>query len=114
MQWTWSQLNTLSRIVERQPITASELANAEHVRRQSMAETVAVLRDSGLITSSPDPGDARRSLLRATRKGLALSGTIPAARERWLNEAIERIVDADERNTLAKAIAILNRVAESS
>jgi DNA-binding MarR family transcriptional regulator len=113
MKWTWSQLNTLSRIVERQPITATELATAEHVRRQSMAETIAALRSGGLITSSQDPTDARRALIRATRQGLALSETIPAARERWLNEAIEQIVDAEERRTLAKAIAILNRIAES-
>jgi DNA-binding MarR family transcriptional regulator len=112
-RWTWSQLNTLSRVVERQPTTASELACVEHVRRQSMAETLAALRSGGLVTSSPDPDDARGSLIRATPTGLALAGTIPAAREMWLDNAIERLVDGDDRHVLAKAIAILNRIAES-
>jgi DNA-binding MarR family transcriptional regulator len=113
MLWTWSQLNTLTRIADRQPTTASDLAVAEHVRRQSMAETLSALRDGGLITASPDPGDARKSLIRTTRKGRALAATIPAAREMWLNDAIERMTDADERQLLGKAIAILNRLAES-
>ena len=113
MRWTWSQLTTLSRIVERGPTTATDLANAEHVRRQSMAETLAALRTGGLIRSSQDPDDARKSLISATRDGQELSRTIPVARETWLNAAIHRLLDADEQQTLTKATAILNRIAGS-
>ena len=113
MRWTWSQLTTLSRIVQLGPTTATDLANAEHVRRQSMAETLAALRAGGLIASSQDPADARKSLISATRDGQELSRTIPAARETWLNGAIHRLLDADEQQTLTKATAILNRIAAS-
>jgi DNA-binding MarR family transcriptional regulator len=37
MELTWSQITTLARIVREGPVTATELARAEHVRRQSMA-----------------------------------------------------------------------------
>src|ERR1700733_1463412 len=55
MRWTWSQLSTLHRISTEGPTTVSALANAEHVRPQSMAETVAALRRAGLVAAKPAP-----------------------------------------------------------
>ncbi|MCX5555583.1 MarR family winged helix-turn-helix transcriptional regulator [Streptomyces sp. NBC_00038] len=113
MQWTWSQLTTLGRIVTEGSVTASELAQAEHVRRQSMAETLAALRVGGLIDTSKDPGDGRKTLIHATPEGRALIETIPAARVSWLGAVIEAHLRADERETLLKAAAIMNRLADS-
>lgn len=113
MPWTWSQLNTLARIVDEGPTTASDLAAAEHVRRQSMAETIAALRSAGLVTTSKDPSDGRKTLLRATREARALRRTIPAAREAWLQAAVRDRLRADERRTLLKAAEIMNRLADS-
>ncbi|MEU9150482.1 MarR family transcriptional regulator [Streptomyces sp. NPDC048417] len=113
MRWSWSQLTTLGRIVEEGPVTASELAQAEHVRRQSMAETLASLRAGGLIASSRDPGDGRKTLIHATPEGRALFGMIPVARATWLGAAIDAHLRPDERETLLKAAAIMNRIADS-
>ncbi|MFF7154267.1 MarR family transcriptional regulator [Streptomyces sp. NPDC008139] len=112
MRWTWSQITTLGRIVDEGPTTASDLAAAEHVRRQSMAETLAALRDVGLITSGKDPADGRKTLLHATAEGRAPVETIPAVREAWL-EAVRDLLRADERRTLLKAAEIMNRPAVS-
>ena len=111
--WTWSQLMTLGRIVDEGPTTVSELAQAEHVRRQSMAETVAALRAHGLITSAPDPDDGRRTLISATEEGRTLLETIPAAREEWLTVAIGKALGPDEQQALRKAAAIMKRLADS-
>lgn len=64
----------------------TELAQAEHVRRQSMAETVAALRAGGLVSAAKDPNDGRKSLFSATPAGADLCERIPAAREAWLAE----------------------------
>jgi DNA-binding MarR family transcriptional regulator len=111
--WTWPQLMTLGRIIDEGPTTVSELAQAEHVRRQSMAETVASLRAQGLITSDPDPGDGRRTLISATEEGRTLLRTIPAAREEWLTVAIGKALSPDEQQALLKAAAIMKRLADS-
>ena len=42
--------------------SVSELAVAERVRPQSMAQTVSELEADGLLTRRPDPDDGRRSL----------------------------------------------------
>jgi DNA-binding MarR family transcriptional regulator len=112
MSWTWSQLTTLGRIIEEEPTTVSALAHAEHVRRQSMAETVASLRAQGLITSAQDPEDGRKTLISATEEGRSLLGTIPAAREEWLSLAIEKALSPGEQQTLLNAAAIMNRLAD--
>ena len=114
MPATWSQLTTLARIIAEGPTTTSALAQAEHVRRQSMAETVAALRANGLVASEPDPSDRRKTLIMATEKGKQLTATIPAAREAWLSSAIRASLDADEQQTLLKAAAIMNRIADST
>jgi DNA-binding MarR family transcriptional regulator len=112
MSWTWSQLTTLGRIIEEEPTTVSALAHAEHVRRQSMAETVASLRAQGLITSAQDPEDGRKTLISATEEGRSLLGTIPAAREEWLSLAIEKALSPGEQQTLLNAAAIMNQLAD--
>jgi DNA-binding MarR family transcriptional regulator len=113
MAWTWSQLTTLGRIVAEGPTTISELAHAEHVRRQSMAETVAALRAHDLITAAQDPDDGRKTLITATDKGRSLLATIPAAREAWLAAAIGQALGPGEEQALLKAAAIMNRIADA-
>jgi DNA-binding MarR family transcriptional regulator len=111
--WNWSQLMTLARIIDEEPTTVSALALAEHVRRQSMAETVASLRAQGLITSAPDPDDGRKILISATEEGRSLARTIPAAREAWLSLVIRKALGPDEQQILLKAAAIINQIADS-
>ena len=110
---TWSQLTTLARIVAQGPTTASELAQAEHVRRQSMAETLAVLRSHGLIDAGPDPDDKRKTLISATREGRALTATIPAAREAWLAATLRASISPEEQRVLRRASAIMNKIADA-
>jgi DNA-binding MarR family transcriptional regulator len=113
MSWNWSQLTALGRLVTEGPATTSDLAQAEHVRRQSMGEIVTALRAGGLVESKPDPGDGRKVLIHATPRGRALSENIPVAREAWLNSAITSTLPPDEQQVLLKAAAIMNRLADS-
>jgi DNA-binding MarR family transcriptional regulator len=112
MRWTWSQATTLGRIVEEGPTTVSALAVSEHVRHQSMAETVAALRQAGLVAARSDPTDGRKTLVSATSAGRKLISTIHPAREVWLEAAIEQNLTPAERRTLLKAADIMERLAD--
>jgi DNA-binding MarR family transcriptional regulator len=111
-RWTWSQLATLSRIAEGGPTTVSALALAEHVRPQSMAETVAALRQEGLVTAKSDPTDGRKTLMSITVSGRKLISTVHPLREAWLEAAIENHLTPAERRTLLKAADIMERLAD--
>ncbi|MGW6280301.1 MarR family winged helix-turn-helix transcriptional regulator [Kribbella sp. NPDC055071] len=112
-RWTWSQITILKRIETEGATTVSALAAAEHVRPQSMAETVAILRAEGFLTSDPDPTDGRKTLISMTDAGRELITTIPAVRAAWLEVAIQDHATADERRTLAEAAEIMERLADS-
>src|ERR1700751_5555469 len=99
---TWSQLSTLRRIAEDGPATVSALAVAEHVRPQSMAETVAVLRKAGLVAAKSDPTDGRKTLMSITSAGRKLLSNIRPTREAWLEAAIEKTLTPAESRTLLK------------
>jgi DNA-binding MarR family transcriptional regulator len=110
---TWSHLTVLHRIVEQGPVTATELAQAEHVRRQSMAETLTGLRTGGLITDDKDPNDGRKVLVSATETGRALIERSSATREAWLSKAISATLDAEDRRVLDRAAEIMDRLADA-
>ena len=109
---TMSQLSVLGRIAASGTITASALAQAEHVRAQSIAETVTVLRKQGLVEAGPDPSDGRKTLLSVTAAGRRLVDSIVDLRGAWLARAIEQHVTAEERDVLARATDILSRLAD--
>jgi len=111
-QWTLSQLSVLARLVRDGPATASQLAHAEHVRPQSIAEIVGALRAGGLVAATPDPTDGRKTTLRPTAAGRRLVQSVWASREAWLARAIETVVDQRRQTTLTDAIALLNDLAE--
>ena len=95
------------------PAGVSDLAAAHHMRPQSMAQTVREMESAGLVSRRPDPGDRRRAFVELTPAGQEIIRASRAAREDWLEQTLERELDADERERLREAIALLSRVAEA-
>jgi DNA-binding MarR family transcriptional regulator len=110
--WTWSQVSTLRRIIEHGPTTAAALAQIEHVRPQSIAETIAALKADDLVTTAPDPADRRKSLISATARGQQISDSVIEQREHWLTLALAAVTSRAEQQLLAEATALLNRLAD--
>ncbi len=107
-----SQAAVLGRLDREGPCSIGELAIAERVRPQSMAQTVAGLEASGLATRSTDPADARRVLVALTDEGRATLATDRRQREGWLADAITRELSPEERVLLADAVGVLRRLAD--
>jgi DNA-binding MarR family transcriptional regulator len=91
----------------------SDLAAAERVRPQSMAQTVGELEADGLISRRPDPADGRRALLELTDKGRETLEAHRREREGWLTQAIAEGLSEQEQRTLAQAVPLLTRLADS-
>lgn len=111
--WTMSQLSTLVRILDFGPVSISELAAAEHVRPQSMAETVAALKRGELVTAEQDPDDRRKSLIAVTAAGQDLVTSVRASRRAWLAQAIESELSAEEIKAVHEATQLLHRLANT-
>jgi len=107
-----SQGMVLGRLDRHGPMGVSDLAAAERVRPQSMAQTVAELEAAGMVTRAPDPHDRRRALVSLTPAGLATLLADRRDREGWMARLIADEFDADERATLHRSVDLLRRLAE--
>ena len=105
-----AQASVLSRLDREGAQTASALAAAEHVRPQSMAQTLAELETAGLIARRPDPGDGRRIPVELTEAGRERVLEGRGRREDWLVAAIAAELDPEEQRTLLAAIPLLRRL----
>lgn len=92
--------------------SVSDLAVAERVRPQSMAQTVGDLESEGLVERNPDPADGRRALVSLTESGRRTLAADRANREGWLVRAIEEL-PASDQEVVGRAIVLLRRLADS-
>lgn len=107
-----SQGTVLGRLDREGSQSVSDLAAAERVRPQSMAQTVGDLERAGFVERRPDPGDGRRALVSLTEAGQAELAAERRRREGWLVRAIEELPPED-RATVERAIVLLRRLAEA-
>jgi DNA-binding MarR family transcriptional regulator len=93
--------------------SVSDLAVAERVRPQSMAQTVSDLEADGYVARTPDPSDRRRALVSLTERGLDTLEADRRHREGWLAAMIAEEMSRREQEILAEAVPLLRRLAES-
>ena len=101
----------LGRIDREGPVSVSDLALAEKVRPQSMAQTVGELEADGLVKRRPDPDDGRRALVELTSSGRRTLEDDRSRRVGWLVSAIEELPKRDQE-VLSRATAIIGRLAD--
>ena len=90
--------------------TTADLARAELITPQAMGGLVATLEEAGYVARRDDAEDARRRLVTLTAAGRKILAANRAARHRWLAGLLEEQFDAEERRTLAAALALLGKL----
>jgi DNA-binding MarR family transcriptional regulator len=108
-----SHATVLGRIDRCGPKSVSDLASAERMRPQSMAQTVADMEADGLVERRPDPDDRRRALVTLTVEGAAALLDDRSRREGWLAGAIGEHLSSTEQDVLEEAVELLRRLAEA-
>jgi DNA-binding MarR family transcriptional regulator len=93
------------------PLTPSELAARERVQRPTATRLVARLEELGVLQRAADPVDRRSSLLSVTPEGHALMEELRGRKTAYLAHRLEGL-GPDERATLDRAAAILERLLE--
>ncbi|HEY3558135.1 MAG TPA: MarR family transcriptional regulator [Kribbella sp.] len=111
---TPSQSSMLSRLDKDGPASASELAAAERIRPQSVAAILTALREAGLIQRQPDPADGRRQVVSLTTAGRQRLQGDRKVRQEWLARTLQDRCTEDERQTIIKALALLDHAIEAA
>src|ERR1700730_12921466 len=110
---TLAQLSILVTLIDRGPIRMTELAAHERGRTPTTTFAIRRLEQLGLVKRSKDQSDLRAVLVDITDKGLAVHRESLANRRAALAAMLAGLSE-DDRETLAKALAPLERLAEQS
>jgi DNA-binding MarR family transcriptional regulator len=103
--------SALASIDRHGPLTPSELATRERVQRPTITRILARLEEAGLVERTADPTDRRSSLVAATAAGRTLMREQRTRKDAYLAARIDSL-DAEDRATLDRAAAILDRLLE--
>jgi DNA-binding MarR family transcriptional regulator len=106
-----SQISALATIERHGPLTPSELADRERVKRPTVTRVAAKLKEMGTIARTADPADARSSLLQITSRGRALLGRLRRRKTAYLAQRLSAL-EADELAALERASQVLERMLE--
>ena len=106
-----SQISALAAIDRHGPLTPSELATRERIQRPTATRVIARLEEAGLLDRTSDPDDRRSCLVGIAPEGRRLLARVRTRKDVYLSRRL-RDLDADERATLDRAAAILERVLE--
>ncbi len=107
-----SQASALNAIECHGPLTPSELAERERVRRPSATRIAGKLAAEGLIERTTDPTDARSALLAVTPRGRALAAAMRKRKNAYMARRL-RELSADDVATLERAAEVLEQLLET-
>ncbi|OZC61925.1 MarR family transcriptional regulator [Rhodococcus sp. 15-725-2-2b] len=110
---TPTQLQTLGNLDRIGAMSARELATVERVTPQTVARTVTLLEERGLVTRIQDPDDGRAQIISITHEGKAKLGADRRKRDEWLANALDTHCSAVERDVLFAAGALLRRLSSA-
>lgn len=91
------------------PITPSEVAEIEAVKRPTATRILAKLEELGLIERTPDPADGRSSLVAITDRGRQYIARARSRKDAFLARAMAELPPEDVA-TLERASAILEQM----
>jgi len=94
------------------PLTPSELAGLERVKRPTVTRTLGCLEREGLIERTPDPTDGRSSLVAVNGAGRERLRRLRGRKNAYLAKRMRDLPDADVA-TLERAAEILEGILES-
>jgi DNA-binding MarR family transcriptional regulator len=108
---TPTSLSALATVDRHGPLTPSELAKLERVRRPTVTRTLGCLEREGLVVRTPDPADGRSSLVSVNRAGRERLRRLRGRKNAYLARRM-RELPAEEVEVLERAAGILERMLE--
>lgn len=108
---TPTSVAALATIERHGPITPSEIAEIERVKRPTITRTLACLEREGLIDRTTDPADGRSSLVSVNGAGRERLRRLRGRKNAYLARRM-RDLSSEEVETLERAAEILERMRE--
>src|SRR6478672_3283991 len=101
-----SQVAALATVERHGPLSPSELADRERIKRPTATRIVSHLEAAGLVARIRDPEDGRASILTVTGKGRTHLRRLRERKTAYLARRLGEM-DAEDRRTLERAAELL-------
>jgi DNA-binding MarR family transcriptional regulator len=108
---TPTSVAALATIERHGPLTPSEIAAIERVKRPTITRTLGCLEREGLIDRAPDPQDGRSALVSVNGAGRERLRRLRSRKNAYLARRMKDLA-AEEVETLDRAAEILERMRE--
>jgi DNA-binding MarR family transcriptional regulator len=106
-----SQVAALATIERHGPLSPSEVANVERIKRPTATRIVRHLEEAGLVERVKDPEDGRGSILSITASGRSHLKRLRARKTAYLATRLDNL-PAEDRRTLERAAELLEGMLE--
>jgi DNA-binding MarR family transcriptional regulator len=106
-----SQVAALATIERHGPLSPSEVAERERIKRPTATRIVSHLEAAGLVERVRDPEDGRASILTVTSEGRHLLRRLRERKTAYLAKRLG-VMDAEDRRTLERAAELLEGMLE--
>src|SRR5215203_1133903 len=106
-----SQVAALATVELHGPLSPSELAERERIKRPTVTRILGHLEVAGLVERVKDPEDGRASILTVTPEARRLLKRLRARKTAYLAKRLSEM-DAEDRRTLERAAALLEAMLE--
>lgn len=103
--------SALATVERHGPLTPSELAEIELVKRPTATRTLRLLTEAGLVDRAPDPDDGRSALIGVSAAGRERLRRLRGRKNAYLARRM-RDLPADDVETLERAAGILEGILE--
>ena len=104
-----SSMAALATIERRGPLTPSELAEFEGIKRPTATRVLQRLLEAGLIERTADPSDGRSAVVSVTREGAALLKKLRSRKTAYLAQRLRELPD-DDVKALERAADVLEHL----
>ena len=106
-----SQVAALATMERHGPLSPSDVAKLERIKRPTATRIVRHLEEGGLVERVKDPADGRASILSVTAAGRTHLRRLRARKTAYLASRLGKL-DAEDRRTLERAAELLEGMLE--
>ncbi|HTA28108.1 MAG TPA: MarR family transcriptional regulator [Bacteroidia bacterium] len=112
-EYSMTEVETISHLFRSSSLLPTELAALTRVKTQSMSQILKKLEEQGIIKRTPSRDDGRKVFISLTPFGKKMVEKVKYDKDEWLKNAIEKSLTDKDKDILAKALPVLNKLVET-
>ena len=108
--YSMTEIETIGHLARAGSLLPTELATLTRVKTQSMSQILKEMESNHIIKRTPSREDKRKVFITLTAAGKSLVEKAKYDKDEWLKTTIEKTLTEKEKEVLAKAIPVLNKI----